>query len=421
MLVASRFWRVPKSKPYQLGLWWGTLLGTFSVMAVGLRFGELGFAEVFFRILASVPILFGIGFIVGFVFRKLKPIEGSLPVVANTPSSISGASDSHFAEAMAEIEESRMDKGLWARCFAECDGDHEKAKASYIRERVAVLAAAVMPSVSVDEMAANYVKPSAKDKFVTPIIVMLVVSAVALVTGLSVKDKDSLVKGAASAEDTVVDGYERECKSGNAKACNESGKIYSKQGFSEKSAFPRALVFYIKACDLAYGEGCANAATMHFSSLEEFGIISDKKKSFELFSKACDLLNAYGCYQVSDMYMLGEGVAENRSLACRFSRKSCDLGEGFSCVIVGLMYEKGSAICEPLQKSPDYFKAFDWYVKACNLKESLGCFKLATMYDNGDGVSMNLSKALSFFGKACDLKMQDACKSYAQMKRNGVN
>ena len=41
---------------------------------------------------------------------------------------------------MAEIEETRTDKGLWARCFAESDGDHEKAKASYIRQRVAVLA-----------------------------------------------------------------------------------------------------------------------------------------------------------------------------------------------------------------------------------------------------------------------------------------
>ena len=88
MLVAGRFWREQKSKPYQLGLWWGTWLGTFSVMAVGLRFGELGFAEVFFRILASVPIFFGIGFIAGFIFRKLKPIAGGLKVAANTPSSL---------------------------------------------------------------------------------------------------------------------------------------------------------------------------------------------------------------------------------------------------------------------------------------------------------------------------------------------
>ena len=155
--------------------------------------------------------------------------------------------------------------------------------------------------------------------------------------------------------------------------------------------------------------------------MEFAGITSDKNKTFELDSKACDLGNAYSCDQVGDVYMSGEGVAENRSLACRFRRKSCDLGYGFGCLKVGMMYEYGSGTCEPLQKSPDYFKAFDWYVKACNLEESLGCFNLATMYENGNGVIMNLSKALSFFGKACDLKMQDACKAYAQRKRNGVN
>ena len=181
-LIAGRYWGKVKAKPYQLGLWWGAWLVAASVIAAGGKYYPLGFEELFFRMILTVPIFFGIGFIAGFVFRKLKAIAGTLPTVTNTPSNISGASDSHFAEAMAEIEESRMDKGLWARCFAECDGDHEKAKASYIRERVAVLAAAVMPSVSVDEMAANYVKPSAKDKFVTPIIVILVVSAVALVT-----------------------------------------------------------------------------------------------------------------------------------------------------------------------------------------------------------------------------------------------
>lgn len=192
-LIAGKYWGKVKAKPYQLGLWWAAWLAAASVMAAGGKYYRLGFEEVFFRIILTVPILFAVGFLAGFGFRKLKAIASTLPVVAHTPSYTSGASDSHFAEAMAEIEKSRMDKGLWARCFAECDGDHEKAKASYIRERVAVLAAAVTPSVSVGEMAANDVKPSASVNFATPIIGILVILAVALVTGLSVKDKDSQV------------------------------------------------------------------------------------------------------------------------------------------------------------------------------------------------------------------------------------
>ncbi len=49
------------------------------------------------------------------------------PQVANT--------NDHYAEALAEIEEGRLDKGVWARAFAEAGGDEPKAKALYIKAR----------------------------------------------------------------------------------------------------------------------------------------------------------------------------------------------------------------------------------------------------------------------------------------------
>lgn len=44
-----------------------------------------------------------------------------------------------YAAALAEIEEQRVNKGTWARSFAESDGDESKAKATYIKLRVAAL------------------------------------------------------------------------------------------------------------------------------------------------------------------------------------------------------------------------------------------------------------------------------------------
>lgn len=44
-----------------------------------------------------------------------------------------------FAEALSEIEESRLDKGVWARAFADAGGGAEKAKALYIRARAEAL------------------------------------------------------------------------------------------------------------------------------------------------------------------------------------------------------------------------------------------------------------------------------------------
>jgi hypothetical protein len=40
-----------------------------------------------------------------------------------------------YAVALAEIEEDRLDKGVWARSFAESGGDESKAKATYIKVR----------------------------------------------------------------------------------------------------------------------------------------------------------------------------------------------------------------------------------------------------------------------------------------------
>lgn len=49
--------------------------------------------------------------------------------------------DEAFAEAMAEIEESRTVKGLWARCYAETGGDEQRTKVAYLSKRAEVLAA----------------------------------------------------------------------------------------------------------------------------------------------------------------------------------------------------------------------------------------------------------------------------------------
>ncbi|MDC0219062.1 hypothetical protein OAL58_03645 [Verrucomicrobia bacterium] len=45
-----------------------------------------------------------------------------------------------YAQAAAELEDGNRDEGLWAKCFAECDGDENKAKARYIKTRAERLA-----------------------------------------------------------------------------------------------------------------------------------------------------------------------------------------------------------------------------------------------------------------------------------------
>lgn len=51
----------------------------------------------------------------------------------------SRAHDSLYEQAMAELDESRQEKAAWARALVSVDGDERRAKAHYIRLRVAQL------------------------------------------------------------------------------------------------------------------------------------------------------------------------------------------------------------------------------------------------------------------------------------------
>ena len=44
-----------------------------------------------------------------------------------------------YAQAFEEIETNQVDKGLWAKSFADQGGDENKAKTLYIKRRVALL------------------------------------------------------------------------------------------------------------------------------------------------------------------------------------------------------------------------------------------------------------------------------------------
>lgn len=72
------------------------------------------------------------------VYRGRKKLRERSPTVPNDVPDLTrnqDASNDAFANAMAEIEEGRLDKGVWARCFAQAEGDDAKAKAGYIKAR----------------------------------------------------------------------------------------------------------------------------------------------------------------------------------------------------------------------------------------------------------------------------------------------
>ena len=91
-------------------------------------------------------------------------------------------------------------------------------------------------------------------------------------------------------------------------------------------------------------------------------------------------------------------------------QKDCDTGNLKTCVLLGINYKYGDF---PFKQ--DYFKAASLFRKACDGGEALTCWNLAWLYQYGKGVRQNKTEALSYYGKACDLKDQDACDAYAKL------
>jgi len=126
-----------------------------SLFYLGLSALGLGLSAVFNELLGlpfqglHIRIDKLIGYSIAYVLIAPGLFWGMLKVMTRKPSTLSNtvaATNQHpvrnysdeklYETALKELEGAERQAGLWARSFAECDGDESKAKARYIRERV---------------------------------------------------------------------------------------------------------------------------------------------------------------------------------------------------------------------------------------------------------------------------------------------
>lgn len=162
-LLARRLWKKPRTTPHELGYWWGTWVGCLQLgLTVGkftgsVLYGTVSDNDYYLLAMNGVVVagVFGLfAYVVGWLFRRfLKPFQPlAIPntdIVAapsqqdsqNAASTVHHHADNdHFAHALSELEGGNLDRGLWARCFAEADGNESKVKANYLRQRASDLA-----------------------------------------------------------------------------------------------------------------------------------------------------------------------------------------------------------------------------------------------------------------------------------------
>jgi TPR repeat protein len=94
-------------------------------------------------------------------------------------------------------------------------------------------------------------------------------------------------------------------------------------------------------------------------------------------------------------------------------KDSCTQNKYKECFELALAYETGTFV----QKSD--LKALEYYSKSCEGKIDGGCYSAGLMYINGIGILKDSSKAVSFYTKSCEYGNAKGCYTLGEFYQNG--
>lgn len=139
------------------------------------------------------------------------------------------------------------------------------------------------------------------------------------------------------------------------------------------------LSSHVAGCKNGDSQEC-NMAGLDYSGLHNNESTSDYKLAIAYLSKGCKLNNKFACSNLGDLYLHAERDSKGYSLP------------------------------------KDTKKGFELKVKSCKLSNKVGCYDVGVLYHNGTGVRRNSKKSNEYFGKACDLGLQDGCDNYQEIE-----
>lgn len=222
------------------------------------------------------------------------------------------------------------------------------------------------------------------------------------------------------------------CTSENKDVCNDIGAIFGKRG-----EFEKALKLYKQTCDLNSSMGCSNLGFMY---LDGQTVTKDVTIAKKYLKKSCDLNNSSGCFNLGLIHEKGLETEANNSKALTLYAKACDLGAGFGCAeasrISYIMGDKhkgtlfsangchldNARACYALGYASDYGQGFIlkdhnealiWYKKSCRLGLGYSCFIVAKRYE-AHPTKHDKEKAKEYYEKACRLHDAKACEALSK-------
>ncbi|MBO4575978.1 MAG: sel1 repeat family protein, partial [Neisseriaceae bacterium] len=198
-----------------------------------------------------------------------------------------------------------------------------------------------------------------------------------------------------------------------------------------------ALEWYRTACDdLDYSKGCFKLGN-HYENEDLLGNLSIIKKYYhKVCSKSewdCDPYNNIVKLELN-LQLCNNGDPEScynaawnfcKNISCLFGSFMKSNNPDINDISGTKLLEKAcngnvADACFSLGRGAwDTIQATKFYEKACNLGHGSSCYDLGQLYQNGSGIRHNNSTAKEYYGKACDLGLQQGCDWYKKLNIAG--
>jgi len=331
-------------------------------------------------------ILFGLTFIqwtasvVAIAFFAL--IGGGISLLFKRKSLVeisSNAGDEKFYEEVArELQEKPMVPGLWTKAFAEMGGDDAKARALYIKYRVAQLAEATRQQLKEARLAKPQQVESKRDRNVKVILAISIFAAAILIAFFAIvttnKNVNANTGAVTQTEQLPAVQTPAESEFDRQKQLAEKGDVKAQEYMG--------LYYSVAAGQEVYLGTNSNLANQYYVN------------AIEWYRMAADQGSAQGQFFLGYCYSGGKGVAQNFSEAIKWYRKSTDQNYATAQKSLGDCYFLGQGVTK------DEVEAVKWYLKAAEQGDFFSQDKLGAIYANGYGVETNLVQAAKWYSLA---------------------
>lgn len=296
------------------------------------------------------------------------PDESSMVPPKTLPPVVSIDTDHIYAEIAKELEDGVVDKGLWTRLFAECDGDERRTKVLYIRQRANRLISAERLRLEHEALERTTATDTIKERSLTPSDAQLMDAY-----GISFEN-----------ERYTYGEYKYEKL---ADAVN-----YAKlQAQSGKGTFGRVS-----------GEEAAD-----YEGAYESG---DYVSALRAARAAANQGYAAAQFFLGEMYTKGKGIPEDKVEAAKWYQQAANQGYAKAQYRLGMIHVKG------LEGTPNYAEAVKWLRLAADQGHAHAQNSLAIRYATGQGVPRDDSQAFKWLKLAADQGHPHAQKNIDELK-----